>query len=190
MKIQYDETIDEAVATQLYLLKKSNFMKSVRWRIAIYSALLLVSLYFVVLKGYSSWFPAVVGFIAGLIFLLIHIARTSKRIGKNIRKLLIKTHGSDEPIPSEYELSEDYLIFRRADHDVRFKWEYVEKLFENDNDLVIHLAKSGIAVIPKRIFASNDQIDSWLNFISDKTRIAWQSQGSQSIGAVDFGATR
>ena len=167
MKIRYEETIDEAVQTQLYLLKKSSVAKRLKWRFLIYSTLLLISLYFVILKRHYALSPVIVGCLAALTYLAIYIKGGKKRI----RKFMIKHLETEEPIPSEYELSEDGCIFRQVGQETRFKWDYVEELIENDNDIVMRIARGGIAVIPKRIFFSDEQRNSWLKFIHNKTGI-------------------
>jgi hypothetical protein len=168
MKIQYESTIDEAVDTQIRLLKTSSVAK--RWKLQglIWAPILFFVFYFGIPD--EKIVKLVFGFFTGIIFVIIYFATYKKTIKKRTRKFLVEQLGTEEPISSEYEFTDENLIFRKLGTEIRFEWDKVEKLIENKNDIEVRIYKGGIAVIPNRIFSGTEQRDELLNFIKNKIK--------------------
>ena len=155
MIIHYESTIDEAVDTQIRLLKTSGVAKQWKLQGLIWAPILFFGFYFGIPdeKNIKLFFA----FFVSILFLVIYFAIYKKSLKKKIRKFLIEQLGTDEPIPSEFEFTEENLIFRRLGTEIRFEWDKIEELIENDNDIEVRIAKGGIAVIPNRIFSGTEQ---------------------------------
>ena len=168
MKIQYESTIEEAVEAQFRLLKTSKVAKKWMLQGLIWAPLLFFGFYFGIPdeKNIKLIFAS----IAGIVFIIIYLSNYEKNIQKRIRKVLVEQIGHDEPVQSEYEFSQDALIFRKLGTEIRFVWDSVQEIVENDEDIEFKIAKGGIAVIPKRIFTSIEQKEEWLRFARNKAK--------------------
>ncbi len=166
MKIQYESTIDEAVDSQIRLLKSSGVAKRLKLQGLIWAPLLFTGFYLGIPdeKNVKLFFA----FFVSILFILVYFATYKKSTNKRIRKFLIEQLGTEDPVSSEYEFTEEHLIFRKLGTEIRFEWNSVEKLIENENDIEIRISKGGIAVIPNRIFSEIEPKDKWLNFIKSK----------------------
>ena len=168
MKIQYKSTIDEAVDAQMRLLKTSGVAK--RWKLQglFWTPILFFGFYFGIPDEKNV--KLIFAFFVSITFIVIYFATYKKSLKKKIRKFLIEQLGTEEPVHSEYEFTEGNLIFRKLGNEIRFKWDKVEKIIENENDIEVRIANGGIAVIPNRIFSEAEQRNEWLNFIKNKIK--------------------
>ncbi len=169
MKIEYESTIDEAVEAQFRLLKKSKVAKKWRLQGFIWAPILFFGFYFGIPdeKNIKLLFAS----IASIAFIIIYLSIYEKTIQKTIRKVIVEQIGNDEPVQSEYEFNQDALIFRKLGTEIRFIWDSVQEIIENDEDIEFKIAKGGIAVIPNRIFNSKDQKEEWLRFARNKAKL-------------------
>lgn len=167
MKIQYRSTIDEAVDSQIRLLKTSGVAR--QWWIKgfLWVPILFFGFYFGIPDEGSVKIAS--GCFASIIFIILYLATHRKTIAKRLRKFTIEQLGTKEPVQSEYEFREDVLIFRKLGTEIRFRWENVQKVIENDKDVELRIAEGGIAVIPYRIFKNSEQKEKWIEFIKTKT---------------------
>ena len=166
MKIQYKSTIDEAVDTQIRLLNTSDVAKSWKLKGFIWAPILFFGFYFGIPDEQNI--KLIFASIVSIVFIIIYIPIYKNTVKKRIRKLIVEQLGTDKPVQCEYEFSEESIIFRRIGTEIRFKWDNVQKIIENDKDIEFRISNGGIAVIPNRIFSSAEQKVEWLNFAKRK----------------------
>ena len=106
---------------------------------------------------------------AGLI--VLHLLIYKELVRRGIRKALAKALGSDQSIPSEYELDDDGLAFRQLGNEVRFSWANVVEVNDRKNAVEIVVKPTAIAIIPKRIFDGADDLQKWIKFIEDRREL-------------------
>ena len=170
MKIKYESTIDEAVVTQLRLIELSKTLRKIKWEGLFFIPIIFIAVYFIISGKMVEKLTCAV--FASIIFIPIYIALYKLTIKKRIRKLLIESFGTDKPVPSEYEFVEDGLIFRKLGVDIKFEWNKVTEINEDEKMLEFIIGKKGLALIPKRIFENEQQKNEWLNYAKQKTNIS------------------
>jgi hypothetical protein len=166
MKIQCESTIDEAVDAQIRLLKTSKVFKKFRLYEFIWVPILFIGFYFGIPDERNI--KLIFAFIASISFIIIHLATHKKTLKKRIQKLIVEQLGTDKPVQCEYEFSQDALIFRKLGTEIRFNWDSVKEIIENEEDIEFRIDKGGIAIIPNRIFISAHQKEEWLKFARSK----------------------
>jgi hypothetical protein len=166
MKIEYKSTIDDAVEPHMRLALSSRIVR--KWML--YGLIWVPVIFF----GFLFFLPdrAIVRIICGsgasLVFIIFWLMRYKKHYANRIRKYVVEQSGTDKSIKCEYELTNEYLIFRKMGAETRFNWDIVKELKENVHDIEIRMEPSGIAIIPHRIFKDQIQREEWINFVKDK----------------------
>lgn len=155
MKIKYESTINEAIDAQLRILELSKTAKKWKWEGLMFAPLLFVGFYFGIPE--EKTVKLVFATIASIIFIALYLGTYKKTLRKRARKLIIENLGTDKPVPSEWEFDEDGLIFRKLGTEIKFQWNRVKKISEDDKVLEFIIDNGGIAIIPKRIFEDEQQ---------------------------------
>ena len=166
MKIKYESTIDEAIDAQLRMLELSKTAKKWKWEGLIFAPILFVGVYFAIPE--EKTVKLIFAAMAGIMFVILYLGSYKKTLRKRMRKLFVEKLGTDKPVPSEYEFDEDGLIFRKLGTEIKFRWETVKEINENEKVLEFIVDSGGIAMIPKRIFENNQQKDEWLMYAKEK----------------------
>lgn len=171
MKIKFESTIDEAIAVQLRLLELSKTARRWKWQGLIFAPLLFLGFYCGIPdeKRVKIVFAA----ISSVIFISGYLGTYKGILKRRAKKLLIENLGTDKPVTSEYEFNEDGLIFRRLGTEIKFNWNKVREINENDKVLEFIIDNGGIAIIPKRIFENDQQKNEWVRYAQEKTNIPY-----------------
>ncbi|MDA3798765.1 MAG: hypothetical protein PF692_06770 [Kiritimatiellae bacterium] len=129
---------------------------------------LLPITFFFVLIGFvvrtaDVWF--VCGFLY-FIYALSYLLSFRFKVETKIRKSIIDSLGTDQPILKEYELTDSHFVVRnKSGNETKIAWKNVKKLVETNTHLEITVYPLAIALIPKQIFNNNTEIESWKKFI-------------------------
>lgn len=169
MKIQYLSSIDEEIAAQIRLLGTLRTAKKRRLDGLILAPLLFIGLYLSIPDKQSV--KLVFASLVSMIFAIIYFGSYKIMIKKRAKKLIIEQLGSDKPVPIEYELNEEGLIFRRMGTEIQFDWNIVKGINETAKDIEFIIDKGGMAIIPNRIFSDVNQKEEWLKFARRKSEI-------------------
>ncbi len=163
MKKSYDSTIEEAVFTVFRLAEITGTVTKLKWfgigcTPVIFLALFL---FFPGSKAENLFIATVMSVMFLVGYLLMY--RSDER--KRIHKALVKARGTDQPVPSEYEIGEKGLTFRQQGLELTFSWPTVVDVHDIPDFIEIHVRLTGIARIPKRIFATPDELQQWMSTI-------------------------
>jgi hypothetical protein len=177
MRIAYESTIDEATESALRVTEIVGAGRTWRWAGLIWTPFIFVPL-FLLLDDLAA--KIVVGSVASGLFAVYWLSNYKNVLRKRLRRVLIKTRGTDRPVPSEYELSNDGIVFRQFGQELRFSWVSVAGVKVTETSIDVKMTPAGIAVIPTRIFGSPQEQKSWVAFIHEHTRRDEQLSPSQS----------
>lgn len=162
MKLQYKATIDEAVSAHLRLMELSKTIRGMK-RLGLLFVPLTFMLLYLTLPGEDSAKLAF-SIVAALVVAPLYLFFCSRFVRWNTRRLLLESLGTDEPVPSEYELTEEGLVFRQLGTEIGFRWDSVVEINERREALEFITENKGLALIPKRIFPDESQMKEWLEF--------------------------
>ncbi|MBD3369443.1 hypothetical protein GF402_03660 [Candidatus Fermentibacteria bacterium] len=162
MKLEYEATIDEAVAAHLRLMELSKTVRRLR-RLGLLFVPLTFLLLYLTLPGEESA-KLVFSIVAALVVAPLYLFFCSRFVRWNTRRLLVESLGTDEPVPSEYEFTEEGLVFRQMGTEIRFRWDRVIEVNERRDVLEFITENKGLALMPKRIFRDEGQMEEWLEF--------------------------
>ena len=163
MKISYESTIDEAVEANYRLAEMVGAVRRMMWIGLAFSPVPLV-VSFILFEHLAA--KLIVGGVAMAVLVLFHLLTYKRNCRRGIRKTLVKARGTDQPIPTEFELDEECLIFRQLGTEVRFSWQNVKNVTETPRSIELVMEPTGIAMIPKRVFDNPETIREWLRFIT------------------------
>jgi hypothetical protein len=156
--------MDESVETQYRFMKSSGLALRHYWLMtaiicffSLLATIFFTSSLFDKFK-FAAYFSAVLG--------LAHFLNREATLRKIIRKQLKRQHGTDQPIETEFELSEDGIIYRALGCTTVFHWVKVMHIEEMHDSLEIHLQPSGLVMLPKKIF-NEDEFLEWKQFIQN-----------------------
>ena len=165
MKLQYESTIDEAACEALRLAEFVGAVPRIMWYgLVVVPVIFFLFLFFVLL---IDEFIAKLAFflVATAVYVIVHLASYRSQMQERIRTPLIVTRGTDEPVPSEWEVDENGLVHRTQGPGPRFSWDNVVTLNETEDNLELIMSPIGIALIPKRVFSSPQELADWTRFI-------------------------
>jgi hypothetical protein len=171
MKKGYNSTVEEAVEAQYRIAECRGTVRKLKW-IGLLAIPVSFLTSFLLLDNPAQ--RLICGAVASGLYILYHLSTYRKRYRKRIRKILVKMLGTDQPIPSEYEINESGLIFRQSGHEVRFSWDNVQSINRTADSIELLMAPAGIAIIPKRIFENPAEWREWIKFIEVKVGAATQ----------------
>jgi len=175
MKIAYESTLEEAVASHVRLWELSPLAR--RWKLQ--GILLVPFLVFTIhLIMYEGWMERIVFTVLGCAILIpFYLYYYKKAVVSRTRKMLTEYIGTNEPVPCEYEFNEEGLVFRRQGTEVKFQWSAIGTVSIVERGIEVLVANhGGIAVLPRRIFKGNE-MNEWFEFAS--SRIPARSNGEE-----------
>ena len=154
VRIAYESTIDEATESAVRMTELVGTIRMWRWIGLVWTPFLFILLFLLLDELVAK---LVLGTVASVLFAVYWLSNYKNILRKRLRKVLIKARGTDKPIPSEYELVEDGLVFRQLGVELRFSWANAASVRETENSIEILMVPTGIAAIPTRIFSSAGQ---------------------------------
>jgi len=165
MKIAYESTIEEATDATFHMAELCGSVRKQMW-VGLTMAPFVFILIFILIDEPVARF--LLGGMSTALFVVYHLLNYRNQFHKRIRKILIKALGTDKPLPSEYELDDNQLIFRKVGQELRFSWDNVATLNEAEDVIEVIMVPMGIARIPKRIFSSAEELRTWMLFIQGR----------------------
>lgn len=166
MKKAYDSTIDEAVAAGYRIARHCGAIRKQRWMGLFF--LPVAFLLFYLLPPYSTDVKLIMATLMTLVVAAAHLLSIGPLVRHNIRKTLVKAFGTADPIPAEYELTDDALVFRKLGQELRLSWQSVVRVDDSPQSLDVYTEPTGLAMIPKRIFTDDDELNEWREFIEQR----------------------
>lgn len=178
---KYHSTIDEAVDAQVRVAEQLGQLRIAKWIGLIFAPVIFIALYFLLDHIFAR---IVVGGSSAILICFYHFSNYKNSIRKRLRKMIIKMQGTDQPVACEYEIDDDGLSFRKLDQEVKFKWKSIDYILESDDYLELFMRPAGIAIIPKRIFDTEDELKEWAEWIKRNTQenIPGQSEKDPTSG--------
>lgn len=165
MKKIYESTIDEAVNVSFRIAEMAGTVQKQLWYGFIWILVVPPMVYLLFDRPYYPRLAMPIVF--AVVLIAIHLLTYRDQIRKRIRKILVKALGTDQPVRSEYEIDEDGLVFRKMGQEVRFSWTNVTDIIKTTDSIQVLMKPTGIAIIPKRIFESPQELQDWIAYIED-----------------------
>jgi len=84
---------------------------------------------------------------------------------RQIRKRLIGMFGTDQPVPSQYSLTPQGIIFNQLGQEIRFDWGNVKEFSFGESAFELIMEPVAVALIPGRIFSGSEEAQQWIDYI-------------------------
>ncbi|NQT18785.1 MAG: YcxB family protein [Planctomycetes bacterium] len=170
MKKSYESTIDEATQARFRLAEVAGALSRQKGH-AFFWVLPVFAYFYQIDPSASLGKRLTITALMSAGLIVLHLLIYKELVRRGIRKALAKALGSDQSIPSEYELDDDGLAFRQLGNEVRFSWANVVEVNDRKNAVEIVVKPTAIAIIPKRIFDGADDLQKWIKFIEDRREL-------------------
>lgn len=162
MKLQYEDSIDEAADVQYELAELTGVIASRRWVGFIVPALVLAVTLFLF---WNSPAQLMTGVLLAAVVLGFDLYTYKNKIRHSFRKSLIKIRGSASPVTTDYEIDESGIRIRQLGQEMKCDWNTVVGFHCTPDRIKLVLQPPGIVVIPTRAFTSQQQRENWINKI-------------------------
>lgn len=86
---------------------------------------------------------------------------------REMRKRLIRTFGTDQPVSCQYSLTAQGIVFRQLGQQIMFDWGNVRKFSCSESALELIMEPVAVALIPRRIFSRSEEAQKWIDYIKD-----------------------
>ena len=166
MKIEYDSMIEETTEVGYRIAELAGTVRNNMWLYLALSPIPFAVVCFVIDDLTEG---IIAGLFAVILYIIISMMTYKKHLRKSIRKMMVKSRGTDKPVPSEYEMDENGFVFKSQGQEFRFSWINVTNVTLTDTAIELTMKPTAFAIIPKRIFSSSEQMDSWIQFITEHT---------------------
>jgi len=165
MKKSYQTTIEDSVETNFRLAEIIGIVAKQRWLGLIWGLIMFPIIYY--LGSHSHTEKLILATLMSLVIIVVHLLTFKGLIRNQYRTVLIKAHGTKDPIPCEYELTDENLIFRKLGQELRFSWQNVEKINITPASIEVLMRPTGLAIIPTRIFDGSEEREEWIRYIEN-----------------------
>jgi hypothetical protein len=165
MRITCDSTIEESVEANYRLAEMVGSVKRVLWTGLLMAPLIFLFTWLVI---DSSTYGIVLGTGATLAFALYHVKSHGRMIRKQLRRMLVKSMGTDQPVETEFEVTEGRVAVRRMGQEFSTGWEGIVLVEEREDALELLMEPAGIVRIPRRIFRDPDEYAAWKSWIEER----------------------
>ncbi|MEA3267329.1 MAG: hypothetical protein U9P42_10370 [Candidatus Fermentibacteria bacterium] len=110
LSIVFNSTIDEAVDATFRLTEVSGYVRRYKWFGLAITPLFVIFLYLVFMQSFLRYVSGGIFLVVWVPFFLFSYRKLMKRA---MRKRLIRMFGTDQPIPCEYSLTPQGIIFKQ-----------------------------------------------------------------------------
>jgi energy-converting hydrogenase Eha subunit A len=162
MKLQYDDSIDEATDVQYELAELTGVIRSRKW-IGFVVPVLVVGV--TLFLFWHSPLQLIAGMILAAVVLGLDLLTYKNKIRHSFRKSLIKARGSASPVTTEYQLDESGISIRQLGQEMKCDWSTVVGFHCTPDRIKLVLQPPGIVAIPTRAFSSVQQREQWVTKI-------------------------
>ena len=176
MKIDCDSTLDDAVLPHMRFFERKGLLRKLRFYVLRNALMLLAMGWITGTAAENSLLGLSIGLEGSFLYLLFFLPNMKERFKKSAKKNMVETLGTDQPIPCSYELTEDRLIFREMGMELSFAWESVQEINESSETVDLFMLPLGTAIIPKRAFQADEELQQWKEYIrSHATGATWST---------------
>jgi hypothetical protein len=166
MKKAYENTIDEAIAPCVRLAEMTGALARQRWN-TLFIAPLAFPLFYLLMSRHEMQIRLIAAGFMTVVVTIGTMLAVKDQARLNARRVMKKAQGTDRPVTCEYELTDEHLAFRKLGQELRFDWRTVKTVSLTPSAIEVVLAPTGIALIPRRIFSSPEELQQWYRFIED-----------------------
>ena len=168
LSVSYESTIEEAELAAYRLAEITGNISRQKWYGLAFAPVFLVISFFVFNNiGYQYS----VGGAIGLIWIPVFLLTYKKHFRKQIRKMLVRARNTNQPVPSEFQLTEKGLSFKTQGQELSFEWKNVKAFNDNELELELVMEPAAIALIPKRVFSGPGEQQKWVDYIRNHTPV-------------------
>lgn len=170
MKKSYEATLEDELHANFRAAELTGTVARQKWL-----GFIWVPLIFLIVWGVFPSDPnerLTIATLASVVFMPLHLLTYKRQVRRRIRGFLARARGTDKPVPAEYEADSEGLVFRSLGREVKFAWNTVASVRETDDFIEVVIEPTGIAVLPKRIFAGSEEAGEWVRFIEERRRCA------------------
>lgn len=162
LTVEFKSTIDEAVDATFRLAEITGNVNRQKWYGLVLTPIFFVFLFFVF---YESFLRYVAGGIFTFLWVPYFLLTYKRRLKKQIKKTVVRILGTDQPVPCEYQLSHQGVIFKQLGQEFKFDWKNVRQFNNRDNALELIMEPAAVALIPKRVFSGSEECRKWIDYI-------------------------
>lgn len=162
----FNSTIDEAVNANFRLAEITGNVSRQKWYGLALTPVFFVILFFVFDELFLQY---VAGGIFALLWIPYFLLTYKKHLRKQIKKTMVRILGTDQPVPCEYQLTDEGVIFKQLGQEFKFDWKNVRQFNNRDNELELVMEPAAVALIPKRVFSGDEESQKWIDCIKDHT---------------------
>ena len=162
MRIVCDITMDETVEANFRLAEMVGTVRKMLWTGLLLSPTIFI---FSLLILPRSAYGLILGMAATAGFVVYHLSSYRRMCRKQIRKMLVKSMGTDQPVESVFELRDDRITVSRMGQEFSTGWDGVVRIADADDALEMILEPAVIIRLPKRMFADVTEMSSWRAFM-------------------------
>lgn len=166
LAVSYESTIDEAEEAAFRLAEITGNISRQKWYGLALAPVFLVISFFVF---DNIGFQYSIGGAIGLIWIPVFLLTYKKHFRKQIRKMLVKARNTDQPVHSEFRLTEEGVALKTQGQELKFDWKNVREFNDNEFELELVMEPAAIALIPKRVFSGSGELQRWVDFIRNNT---------------------
>lgn len=166
MKIQYKNNIEEAVDANFRFLEKTEVTKKSKKSERSWGLFISLLCYFAL--PYSPLVAFPIALCLYITLLIAHFLLYDRLVKRSLREQLMEAGITNDTL-NEYEFNEEGVIFKQGGMEIKFLWETITDVKENENDFELISGKNGICVIWHRIFSSAEEINKWISFAKEKS---------------------
>lgn len=178
MRKEYKCTMEESVVANMRLAELTGVVRRQTWLGLWFVPITFVIFFLMVRHGLQAKLMTS-GFMSVAV-LVVHILTVKDQMRRNIRRVLVRALGTSDPVPCEFEVTEENLIFRRSGLEVRLSWKSVVAVSRTDNAIEVVTKPTALARIPLRIFDNSAESQAWMEFIQEHWSANKTSDASSS----------
>ncbi|MAX24275.1 MAG: hypothetical protein CMJ19_07205 [Phycisphaeraceae bacterium] len=169
LKKEYQSTVEEAIEVQYRLCKQSDYLRRFKFYGLLWAPFMFALFYFMTSKDDHGvvWGLAVSG-----TFIVIHMATYDKILRRRFKKTVLEKRGHNQPITAQYELDDQGLTFQSQGNSLTFQWQTITQMIVTDKDIEFRIKPQAIALIPCRVFDSDQEKKQWIEFAQTKIKEA------------------
>jgi hypothetical protein len=165
VKFTCDSTIEETTEANFRLAEMVGTVRKMLWTGLLLAPLVFLFTYFVLDR---STYGLVLGTGATLAFAVYIFLNHKNMCRKQFRKMLVKSMGTDQPVPSEFELTDEKVTVRRQGQEFTSGWEGIVRLEEREDALELIMEPLGIIRIPKRVFSDPEELAALRGYMEER----------------------
>ena len=150
MKIQYEVDIEDLVDSQLQLYNATRVARRRKVRGYFYS---LFPGAFMFLIAPETLFVRLIWAASAMAAYVLFIRLVVHRYEKwHFRRVIREAHGNIDKVECEAEFEEERLSCRLGKVEIRFKWDDVTNLVNNETNFELWIGKTGLVHIRRKFF--------------------------------------